>query len=130
MDGPRQIGKNITYRDPDRIYDLLRAANAQREDHQAVEYALHTRRPDSVELSLTERSISEAKERHQMMTEEILIELWKIEDIPACDDGMILAHAFLKSCVSALQSYDSSNFNARFNTFIQHRSDCDKCNAV
>jgi putative SOS response-associated peptidase YedK len=23
-----------------------------------------------------------------MMTEEILVELWKIEDIPACDDGM------------------------------------------
>lgn len=52
-----------------------------------------------------------------MMTEEILIELWKIEDISACDDGMPLAHAFLKSCISALESGDSHNFNARFGCF-------------
>jgi hypothetical protein len=51
-----------------------------------------------------------------MMTEEILVELWKIEDIPACDDGMALAHAFLKSCVSPLESGASHNFNARFYT--------------
>ena len=64
------------------------------------------------------------------MTEEILVELWKIEDIPACDDGMALAHAFPKSCVSALESGDSHNFNARFNTYRQHHTDCDKCNEI
>jgi hypothetical protein len=65
-----------------------------------------------------------------MMIEEILIGLWKIEDIPDCDDGMALAHAFLKSCVSALESGDSHNFNARFNTYLQHHADCDRCNEI
>jgi hypothetical protein len=65
-----------------------------------------------------------------MMTEEILIELWKIEDIPTCDDGMPLAHAFLKSCISALESGDSHNFNARFETYIRHRTDCEKCHEI
>jgi hypothetical protein len=65
-----------------------------------------------------------------MITEEILIELWKIEDIPACGDGMALAHAFLKSCVSTLESGDSHNFNARFITYLQHHTDCDKCNEI
>jgi hypothetical protein len=27
-----------------------------------------------------------------------LLALWKLEDIPACDEGMMLAEAFLESC--------------------------------
>ena len=65
-----------------------------------------------------------------MMTEEILVELWKIEDIPACDDGMVMAHAFLKSCVTALETGNSSNFNARFESYNRHRNECDKCNEI
>lgn len=55
-----------------------------------------------------------------MMTQEILVELWKIEDIPACDDGMVLAHEFLKSCVSALTSGNPANFHARFENYMRH----------
>jgi hypothetical protein len=62
-----------------------------------------------------------------MKTEEIVVELWKIEDIPACDNGMALAHAFLKSCVSALTSSNPANFNARFESYMRHRNSCEKC---
>jgi hypothetical protein len=62
-----------------------------------------------------------------MMTQEILVELWKVEDVPACDDGMTLAHAFLKICVSALTSGNPANFNARFESYIRHRDQCEKC---
>ena len=64
------------------------------------------------------------------MTEEILKELWKIEDLSACKDGMALAHDFIKSCVSALESGNSSNFNARFENFKRHRDTCEKCNGL
>jgi hypothetical protein len=42
------------YRDPDRIYELLRAAHAPLEDHQMVEMCLRERRPGGVDLRLTE----------------------------------------------------------------------------
>jgi hypothetical protein len=32
-----------------------------------------------------------------------LLNLWKLEDMPACDEGMELARAFLNSCVKALE---------------------------
>ena len=65
-----------------------------------------------------------------MMTQDILVELWKIEDIPACDDGMGLGHEFLKSCVTALDTGSSANFNARFENYNRHRKECEKCNDV
>lgn len=64
------------------------------------------------------------------MTEEILAELWKIEDLSACKEGMNMAHDFLRSCMSALQSGNSSNFNARFENFNRHRDTCEKCSAL
>jgi hypothetical protein len=65
-----------------------------------------------------------------MMTEEILVELRKVENLPACDDGRAMAHEFLKSCVSALQSRNPANFNARFENYVHHQVQCDKCNEV
>ena len=64
------------------------------------------------------------------MTEEILKELWKIEDLSACKDGMSMAHDFLKSCLLALESGDASNFIARFENFRRHRDTCEKCSAL
>jgi len=64
------------------------------------------------------------------MTEEILVELRKVENLPACDDGRAMAHEFLKSCVSALQSRNPANFNARFENYVHHQVQCDKCNEV
>jgi hypothetical protein len=62
------------------------------------------------------------------MTTDLLEQMWKIEEIPACDDGMAMAHEFLKSCVTALESGHSANFNARFESYIRHRAECEKCN--
>ena len=64
------------------------------------------------------------------MTTDLLEAIWKIEEIPACDDGMAMANEFLKSCVSALESGQSANFNARFESYIRHRAECEKCNEV
>ena len=55
VDGMAQVGKQRTYSDPDKVYDILRAAKASLEDHQAVSHALQQRRPGSVELSLTQQ---------------------------------------------------------------------------
>jgi hypothetical protein len=59
-----------------------------------------------------------------------LLSLWKLDEIPACDEGMVLARQFLESCVMALESGSSGNFNARFENYERHRGDCDKCNEV
>jgi hypothetical protein len=60
-EGNQQIGKRLRYADPDRIYDLLRAANCQIEDHQIVEHALRQRRPGSVNLHLSEEQYNKLK---------------------------------------------------------------------
>jgi hypothetical protein len=64
------------------------------------------------------------------VTEEILKELWKMEDLSACKDGMTLAHDFLRSCMLALDSGNASNFSARFENFKRHRDTCEKCNGL
>ena len=50
--------------------------------------------------------------------------------IPRCGDGMAMAHEFLKSCVSALESCQSANFDARFESYMRHRAECEQCNGV
>jgi hypothetical protein len=64
------------------------------------------------------------------MMNDILLDLWKTKDIPACDDGMALAHEFLKSCVRSLETVNSSNSNARFESYNRHRDSCEKCREV
>jgi hypothetical protein len=61
MEGNQQIGKLLKYKDPARLFEILRAAHAQQEDHQAVEEALRGRTSGSVELSLTEEQYSKLK---------------------------------------------------------------------
>jgi hypothetical protein len=78
----------------------------------------------------TDYDLSPYQERQTMITQEILVELWKVEDIPACEEGMKLAHAFLKSCVSALDSGNPANFNARFESYMRHRYLCEKCEEI
>jgi len=48
------MGRSRQYKDTDRIYEILRAAKAPTVDRQAVEFALHLRRPGRVELNLTQ----------------------------------------------------------------------------
>ncbi len=35
-----------------------------------------------------------------------LMSLWKTDELPACDEGMVLALEFLTSCVAAAESGD------------------------
>ena len=44
-----------------------------------------------------------------------------------CDDAVGLAKSFIMSCTVALESGQSANFNARFESYIRHRSECEKC---
>jgi hypothetical protein len=47
-----------------------------------------------------------------------------------CDDAVGLTKSFILSCVSALESGQSANFNARFESYIRYRAECEKCNGV
>ena len=47
-----------------------------------------------------------------------------------CDDSLDLAKSFIMSCITALESGQSSNFNARFDSYVRHRAECEKCNEV
>ena len=53
-EGTTKVGKRHRYTDPERIYDILRAAHCQQEDHHTVALALQERRPGSLDLHLTE----------------------------------------------------------------------------
>jgi hypothetical protein len=66
-----------------------------------------------------------------------LPELWNLEDLPACDEGMELAEAFITRCLEAVNSLDEAEAipkrNAIIRThkaFIEHRSSCPKCNEL
>jgi hypothetical protein len=67
-----------------------------------------------------------------------LLYLWpNLEDIPACDEGMRLAKAFLEAageCVNTLgRNRTSSNRSAllaTYNWMEAHGNRCDKCNEV
>jgi hypothetical protein len=47
-----------------------------------------------------------------------------------CADSLDSAKSFIMSCITALESGQSSNFNARFETYVRHRAECEKCNEV
>lgn len=85
--------------------------------------------PDTDNLHLTSGALRTIEER-QTMTEEILMELWKIEDLSKCKEGMTIARDFLQSCISALHSGNAANFNARFENFKQHRDSCEQCRGL
>ena len=51
-------------------------------------------------------------------------------NLTGCDDSQELAAQFIASCLSALESGQSANFNARFESYIRHRAECEKCNEV
>ncbi len=51
-------------------------------------------------------------------------------NLTGCDDSQELASQFIASCLSALESSQSAYFNARFESYIRHRAECEKCNEV
>ena len=64
-----------------------------------------------------------------------LMSLWDLENIPACDEGMRLAGAFLEAaeeCVKNMgrgrTSATRSNLLTAYNWMVAHGDRCDKCN--
>lgn len=47
-----------------------------------------------------------------------------------CAESVALARSFIMSCLNALDSCQSYNFNARFENYVRHRAECEKCNIV
>lgn len=60
-EGSSQLGKRLHYNDPDRIYEILKAAHCQQEDHHMVALTLKERRPGSLDLHLTEEQYNKLK---------------------------------------------------------------------
>jgi hypothetical protein len=56
--------------------------------------------------------------------------LWKADDIPACNEGMVLARQFMESCTLALETGNSANFSARFDSYRRHQNECGMCHDV
>jgi hypothetical protein len=60
-EGPRAIGKHHRYKSSDKIFEILRAANASPADHHNVTEMIRQRRPGSVELHLSEEPYNRLK---------------------------------------------------------------------
>jgi hypothetical protein len=65
------------------------------------------------------------------------LSLWKLDELPACDEGMDLARRFLLRAGEAVDKLDQSEVIATRNALIRahkeltaHRSECPKCNEV
>jgi hypothetical protein len=66
-----------------------------------------------------------------------LLNLWSLEELPACDEGMEHARAFLTcagEAVSNIENHDPRlllrEFVVRFRIFAAHSAGCPKCNQV
>jgi hypothetical protein len=51
-------------------------------------------------------------------------------NLTGCDDSQELAAQFMASCLSALESGQSANFNSKFENYVLHKAKCEKCNEV
>jgi hypothetical protein len=66
-----------------------------------------------------------------------LLGLWRLEEMPACDEGMRLARSFLISAGEAVSMVDRQDpehlrmeFNVQYDAFVRHCAECPKCNEV
>lgn len=66
-----------------------------------------------------------------------LLQIFPIENLPACHTGMELAGHFLEACFRGVERLDEGDadrdrfaFNARWRELVEHRSQCDLCNEV
>ena len=64
-----------------------------------------------------------------------LLALWKLDELPACEEGMELASRFLERAGEAVDRLDEANIIAARNALIRahkdlvaHRSVCPNCN--
>ena len=66
-----------------------------------------------------------------------LLALWKLEDIPACDEGIMWAEVILESCGEGVNRLGIeepadriANITARYMALVEHGGDCDKCSGL
>jgi hypothetical protein len=64
-----------------------------------------------------------------------LLALWKLDELPACEDGMELAARFLERAGEAVDRLDEATIIAKRNALIRadkdlvaHRASCPNCN--
>jgi hypothetical protein len=72
-----------------------------------------------------------------MIDNKALLALWKLEDMPACEEGMRLAQLFLESCgegVNKLGTEEPSDritdMTACYMALVEHGEGCDDCDEV
>jgi hypothetical protein len=63
-----------------------------------------------------------------------LLNLWSLEEMPACDEGMMLARAFLESCGQGVArigaeeaAYRLTDITDTYTMLVEHVSHCEKC---
>jgi hypothetical protein len=66
-----------------------------------------------------------------------LLELWNLEQMPACDEGMELAEHFIARALEAVNIHDEAEAIPKRNAiirahkvFTEHRGTCGKCNEI
>jgi hypothetical protein len=69
------------------------------------------------------------------MDPKALLGLWKLDEIPACNEGMVLAQAFVVSCGRAVDglgveepSDRITDMNTCYTALVEDGDGCDKCN--
>jgi hypothetical protein len=72
-----------------------------------------------------------------LMDNKALLALWKLEEMPACEEGIMLAQAFLISCgegVNRLGTEEPSDritdLTACYMALVEHGEGCDNCSEV
>jgi hypothetical protein len=81
--------------------------------------------------------IQKMEVRIMPITNDALLLLWDLENMPACDEGMELARRFLGAageCVNTLGRGRTSSGRAdllwTYNAMVMHSDRCEKCNEV
>jgi hypothetical protein len=71
------------------------------------------------------------------MDPKALLDFWKLDEIPACNEGMMLAQTFLISCGRAVDclgveepSDRITDLTACYMALVEHGDGCDSCNEV
>jgi hypothetical protein len=72
---------------------------------------------------------------HIIMDSTALLDVWKMNEIPACDEGMKLARVFLVSCGRALDRLGFeepadriTEITSTYMALVEHGDGCDTCN--
>jgi hypothetical protein len=72
-----------------------------------------------------------------MITDEKTFGIRNIENVPACEEGVVLAADFMAACSRAVELVSieeiftlRSDFHFKFSKYAAHHEGCDKCNEV